>query len=125
MKHTILLLAFLAATMCASVRVSAQSEPHFIAGAYSVQDGLSTTHFEIAATSEEWQQMKSTLLNCGPNVQVIGTKTESGYQIELRIEEQTGPEYVAKLMMVVGFQYYYLGDQRKEIALLASDLLPS
>jgi hypothetical protein len=28
-------------------------------------------------------------------------------------------------MMVVGFQYYYLGDQRKEIALLASDLLPS
>ena len=125
MKQTILLLAFFAGSLCSSVRVSAQSEPHFIPGAYSVQDGVSITHFEIAATSEEWQQMKSALLNCGPNVHVMETKTESGYQIDLRIEEQTGPEYVAKLMMVVGFQFYYLGDQRKEISLLASDLLPS
>ncbi len=125
MKQTILLLAFLAASLFVCVRVAAQSEPHFKAGAYSVQDGASTTQFDLTVSSEELQHIKSILINCGPNVHVLDTLTANGYHIELRIEEQTGPEYVAKLMMVVGFQHYYLGDQRKEIALLASDLLPS
>lgn len=122
MKQTILQMLLGALLVALTTCLHAQSAPQFSAGAYTVVDGASHTHFIWAAQTPEFDTAVETWHNCGPNVSVVNTYTDGKYHIELIIREQTGPEYVAKLMSVVGITQYLWNDQTKDISALEADL---
>jgi hypothetical protein len=122
MKQMIRTIGFLFLSLCFQNFLIAQTEPHFNSPAYQVVDNHSVTHFEVWTSLDEVKNMETSLTNCGEYIHVDHVKTEKGFLLTLTIDEQTGPEYVAKLMMVLGVQHYFFNGEKKEIGTLESDL---
>ncbi|MEN9639823.1 MAG: hypothetical protein RLZZ262_1692 [Bacteroidota bacterium] len=99
-----------------------QITPSFSTGSYHIEKNESLTTFEVNATIDEVKHMIEQLQNCGSYIHADYAKTEGGYMVTLKIQDQTGPEYVAKLMMVLGFSNYTWNNELKTIDLLESDL---
>lgn len=125
MKQTTLFAIFALIFSFTTLTSSGQAVPSFITGAYRVEKIESITHFEVNTSEEDTKHMVEQLQNCGPYIHASYIKTEGGFLISLRIQDQTGPEYVAKLMMVLGVTHYTWNNELKTIDALESDLLKS
>jgi hypothetical protein len=122
MKQTILR-TFFGAVLCSfAFLANAQGIPTFQNGAYQVREGSSHTKFSWATTNSDFEAAQTTWLGCGPNVRVNHQIIDGVYHIELIIGEQTGPEYVVKLLSVAGFSQYQILSNTKEISSLEADL---
>jgi hypothetical protein len=122
MKQSIRIIGLLCLGLSLQNLLIAQTEPHFVTSAYHVVDNHSVTQFEVQTNLQEVKNMETSLTNCGDYIHVAHVTKENGFLLTLTIDDQTGPEYVAKLMMVLGVQHYYFNGERKEIGSLESDL---
>jgi hypothetical protein len=123
MKQTMLLVVLAILFSLDHGSLIAQVEPAFVSKAFHTDNNASFTEFEVKTSLDEVKIMIEQLEKCGTYIHASYIKTEQGYLISLRIEEQTGPEYVAKLMMVLGVTHYTWNNERKDIAQLEADLL--
>jgi hypothetical protein len=123
MKQTMFTALLACLLLFGQTRLNAQIEPAFLPKAYRIENNASLTQFEVKTSIDEVKSMIETLENSGSYIHADHVKTEEGYLISLRIEDQTGPEYVAKLMMLLGVTHYTWNNERKEIAQLEADLL--
>jgi len=122
MKQTILTLFMGFAFFLFTCALAAQTPPQFQEGAYQIIENASHTHFDWTANENEYLSALESWKNCGPNIHILGQKTEFGYHVEMIVDGQTGPEYVAKLMSVVGITTYTFNGISKEISQLEFDL---
>lgn len=83
----------------------------------------SVTHFEITATDKQISELKKNAENIAKSGSLELVKSETGiYKATLTITAQNHPEYVHKMFLHLGFEYFMFDGKKRPISELPAVL---